>query len=113
MVEEVASSLGLGLPTVPISAREVVRAPVWQRRSAEEEATGDAAASFVHVQGNGTKPESGRETTRENAPAQSVLVLEKHSSPDASKERVASQKTAVDMMIEAMKQMRGSARGVR
>ena len=113
MVEEVASSLGLGLPTVPISAREVVKVPVWQSGSAEEEATGHTEASLGHVQGNGSKPESRRETTRENAPAQSVLVLEKHPAPDASKERVASQKTAVDMMIEAMKQMRGSARGAR
>ncbi len=113
MVEEVATSLGLGLPAVPVSARELVRAPVWQKRSAEEEATGDTEASFVHVQGNGSKAESGRETIRESAHSQSVLVLEKNSASDVSKERVASQKTAVDMMIDAMKQMRGSARGAR
>jgi|HubBroStandDraft_2_1064218.scaffolds.fasta_scaffold31774_2 general secretion pathway protein A len=111
MVEEVATSLGLGLPTVPVSAREVVRAPIWQRRSAE--ASDDAANSYVYAQRNGNKAESGREAARETVPAQSVSVLDKNSGPDGSKDRLASQKTAVDMMIDAMKQMRGSTRGVR
>ncbi len=113
MVEKVATSLDLGLSAVPASAREVVRAPIWHRKSADEESADDAAASFVHVQDNVRKAEPRRETTLESVPLQSVLVLEKNPEVDATKERVVLQKTAVDMMIEAMKQMRGSARGVR
>jgi general secretion pathway protein A len=111
-VEDVAASLGVGLPTVPALA-EAVREPVWQRRMTDAEVTDDAAVPFFHGQGNGSKTESGKESTRENVPAQSVLVLDQSPALDAPKESVASQKTAVDMMIEAMKQRRGTARGVR
>jgi len=109
MVEEVAASLGAGLPAVPVSARSVVIAPVWKRTQTESEATVDDAAPFLHGQGNGSMTESGREAARESLPAQSVLVLEQSPVLDA----VASQKTAVDMMIDAMKQRRGTARGAR
>jgi general secretion pathway protein A len=111
MVEEVATSLGLGLPSIPPSAKEVVRAPVWQRRTAR--ATDDAETSYAFTQGGEGMAESGRGTVRETVSTQSVLVLDKDSSSEGPKERLASQKTAVDMMIDAMKQMRSTARGVR
>lgn len=112
LVKEVAVSLGLSLPSVPPSAKNVVREAIWYSRSAE--GNGDPEAAFLRAQGNGNKAESARESAGEDVPAQSVLVLEKGSAgAEGSKDYVASQKTAVDMMIEAMKQMRSSARGVR
>jgi general secretion pathway protein A len=111
MVEEMAASLDLRMPAVPLSAKNVVKAPIWQSRSAEM--TGLVAGSFLRAQGNGAKTESGQVSTGEGIPGPSVLVLDKNLDTEGSKDYVASQKTAVDMMIDAMKQMRGAARGVR
>jgi general secretion pathway protein A len=110
MVENVAASLDLRLPTVPLSAKNFVRAPVWQSSSADS--TDPAVASFIRVQGNASKSEPGR-VFEEEVPPHSVLVLDRNTDAEGSKDYMASQKTAVDMMIDAMKQMRGAARGVR
>jgi len=111
MAEEVAGSLGLALPSVPASARDVVRAPIWQRKAAHSAATDDAGPAFHRAQGNGNNANPPKQSAPEVVSAQSVLMLGKNSASNVPSDRAANQKTAVDMLIEAMKQNRAVARG--
>jgi general secretion pathway protein A len=107
LVSDAASALGVGLVDVPPAARTVVREPVWGRKSAPPIAINDGATLAERTQKS--KAESREELPREDSPAETVFVL----GSDNSKDRPAVQKTAVDMLIDAMKQTRTVARGAR
>jgi general secretion pathway protein A len=105
LVDEVAASLNLRFPAVPQSARTIVRAPIWQQRESEQpKMKGPATVEYL-------AQDAPRPLATDTPP--SVLVLEKTGNVDGAKERVASQKTAVDRLIDAMKQTRTVARGAR
>jgi len=103
IVDEVAASMNLRLPSVPQSARTVVRAPVWQQGEVLS-AKSKNSEPIEYVVQSDTEPEE--------VPS-SVVVLGRNGNGDSSKERVAPQKTAVDRLIDAMKQTRTVARGAR
>jgi|SRR6266850_1303620 len=112
MVKEVAASMGLRSHVVPASAKNIVNAPVWQSKPVQLEMTDDGP-SFNHAPEHGSGEGPGEESRRDNLATQSVLIIGKSPASDASKDRVATQKTTVDKLIEAMKQNRAVARGVR
>jgi general secretion pathway protein A len=109
-VEEAAASLGLGLPETSSSVKSVLREPVWVRKPAQSNANGEASAKSDGAPAYGF--EVTQETTREDFEAQTVLVSRKGSS-DGMDGNGAIQKTAIDMIIEAMKQTRTVVRGAR
>lgn len=112
MVEQVAASLDLGLLEVRASARNVVRTPIWQKTATALGGTNGVGPMSEAVQGSGNKTGAGQESITEAVATQSVMVLDGRSASDAVQDQLAPQKTAVDRLIEAMKN-RGVARGVR
>ena len=128
MVQEVAARLNLLRPSVPASARNVVREPVWQKPAAQPRPINAGVASISAraaaivedqrtlvaraAQGGMSQEGSTGEFMDERVSSQSVVVIEKPPSLDPSKDRAATQKTAVDRLIDAMKQTRHAARGV-
>jgi general secretion pathway protein A len=113
VVVEAAAALGLGLPAIPASARSVVREPVWQKKPAQQDLHDGAYAWSGAVHGSGRNGELRSEPTSEETLGESVMVLGKAGSSDASKDHEVIQKTAVDMLIDAMKQNRSATRGAR
>lgn len=107
IVQGIAASMNLKLPSVPASARSVVRAPVWQQTGvAQARFDGRSAPSAESVADAWSEPKGLQEVPS------SVVVLG-DTVRESAKERVASQSTAVDRLIEAMKQTRTASRGVR
>ncbi len=111
MVEQVAASLGVELPFIPAPARSTVRAPIWRNPSAQMNGFGNAPSLPNETTGNGNGKGSTREVTQEESIDGTVLVMGKGSSSEGTSERGTLQKTAVDMLIEAMKQKFIAARG--
>jgi type II secretory pathway predicted ATPase ExeA len=111
VVEEVAAAMGLGLSGVPPAAREGLREPVWQRKTA---VAGEAPLVFEPVRASATsKVEPIEESAPVLAPPQSVLIMSRSNDSEVAPNQPAPQQTAVDRMIEVMKQNRAVARGAR
>lgn len=109
MVGEVAASLNLALPRVETPARTTVREPIWQKRSFAS-SDRDAGIVFPATREDGNRSVANHDTA-EQAPSESVLVMGKRAGADEEQE--ISQKSAVDRLIDAMKQTRTAARGAR
>jgi general secretion pathway protein A len=112
MVEEVAVSLELAVPKPP-SARSVVPAPVWQKHVTPIVGTDNESVFIPRTQGNGSKTNATQETASDAELTQSVLIIGGDNPSEGLAGNVAIQKTAVDRLIDAMKQNRAAARGAR
>lgn len=99
IAEEVAASLGM--KRQPMEPVRSARQPVWQTRSArfELEEEKEMIASNVSA-GKGNNSYS---RPRQQEQSESVLTIGHAEQPDALKDRPIYQKTAVDRLIEAMK----------
>jgi general secretion pathway protein A len=104
MVQEAAPSLGVELPCIPAPARSIVRAPVLRNPSAQTNSFSNSPSLPNEAPGNGSGKSSAREVTQVDSVDGTVLLMGKGFGSEGTSGPGTLQKTAVDMLIDAMKQ---------
>jgi len=111
LVHQAAASLGLGLPAAPTSGRSVDRRAVWQMPSPQSELIREGTVDADRLQVRERTVGSQLERIEGGSPVGSVMIFGNNSATNAEDE--VAQKTAVDRLIDAMRQSRTRARGAR
>lgn len=110
LVEEAAASLGLGLLAAARAARSVVRKAVWQIPSPPPEFIREETVHTDGLQAGQWSSRAQQERMEDGLTASRAMVFD---NPAENLKGEVVQKTAVDLLIDAMKQTRTRAQGVR